>query len=147
MDKTLIFQNPEALFDPSSFGYCHTVKAPANGQLVYISGQFGGEGVANTLSDNFRRQTQVTLNNLGIALKAHDLNYTDIMKISVLIVDHSAEKLAIWGEEMHRCWPKDKLPASTLIPVPALALETMQIEVDAVAWKASNTDSLLDSVK
>lgn len=136
MDKNLEFQNPKALFDPTLYGYCHTVKAPANGQLVYISGQFGGEGVANTLSDDFRHQTQVTLHNLSIALKAHDLNYTDILKINVLIVDHNAEKLAIWGEEVHRCWPKDKLPASTLIPVPALALESMHIEVDAVAWKA-----------
>ncbi|MGO3055314.1 RidA family protein [Halomonas sp.] len=138
MTKPLEFQNPDALFDPTPYGYCHTVKAPPGGQLVYISGQFGGEGAANTLSDDFRHQTQATLNNLGRALKAHGLDYTNIMKITVLIVDHSAEKLAVWGEEMRHCWPMDKLPASTLIPVPQLALETMQIEVDAVAWKAAD---------
>ena len=134
-NNTLSFHNPSDLFDPTPYGFCHTVKAPSNGEIVYISGQSGGEGKEHTLSDDFRHQVRVLLANLDIALKSHELGFNDIMKITILIVDHNIEKLSIWGEEMSKYWTANTLPASTLIPVPALALEGMQIEVDAVAFK------------
>jgi len=131
------FHNPSELFDPTPFGFCHTVKAPANGELVYISGQSGGEGQAHILSQDFRHQVRVLLSNLKIALAAHQLNFDDILKITILIVAHDAKKLQIWSEEMQKHWSRARLPASTLIPVPSLALEGMQIEVDAVAFKSN----------
>mgnify|MGYP000193825360 CR=1 FL=1 len=134
--NTLYFHNPSNLFDPTPYGFCHTVKAPSNGEIVYISGQSGGEGKEHTLSENFRHQVQVLLANLDVALKSHDLGFNDVMKITILIVDHDMEKLTIWGEEMNKYWTTNTLPASTLIPVPALALEGMKIEVDAVAFKS-----------
>jgi len=36
---------------------------------------------------------------------------------------------------MHKVWDKNQFPASTLIPVPKLALDGMLIEVDAIAFK------------
>ncbi|MCX8523903.1 hypothetical protein OF897_08190 [Chryseobacterium formosus] len=52
-----------------------------------------------------------------------------------MIVDHNQEKLKIWTEEMHKVWKNNQFPASTLIPVPELALDGMLIEVNAVAFK------------
>ncbi len=135
INDRLSFSNPSDLFDPTPFGFCHTVKAPANGEIIYISGQSGGEGQEHRLSEDFQHQVKVLLSNLDIALREHGSGFGDVMKITVLIVAHNAEKLAIWAEEMKKRWPEDKLPASTLIPVPALALEGMLIEVDAVAFK------------
>ncbi|USD34556.1 MULTISPECIES: RidA family protein [Vibrio] len=136
-DKTITFHNPSHLFNPTPYGFCHTVTAPSNGQLVYISGQSGGEGVEHRLSEDFRQQVQSVLTNLDIALTAQALSFGDVLKITVLIVDHNESKLNIWSDEMLKRWPCDHLPASTLIPVPRLALDGMKIEVDAVAFKAT----------
>lgn len=134
--KTLCFCNPAALFNPIPYGFCHTVKTPPNGELIFISGQSGGEGKTHSLSHDFDRQVDRVLANLEIALTTHQLSFDDVVKITILIVDHNAEKLEIWSNAMKKRWSTERLPASTLIPVPTLALEGMQIEVDAIAFKA-----------
>ena len=134
--KRLKFYNPEKLFNSTSFGFCHTVKTSANGEFVFISGQSGGEGLEDELGIDFRSQVKVVLSNLDVALRAHDLGFDDVAKITVLIVDHDSDKLHMWGEEMLKFWAEERLPASTLIPVPKLALDGMLIEVDAIAFKS-----------
>jgi enamine deaminase RidA (YjgF/YER057c/UK114 family) len=67
-------------------------------------------------------------------LAEYSLEPKDVLKITILIVDHNQEKLKIWTEETNKIWKNDQLPASTLIPVPKLALDNMLIEVDAVAF-------------
>lgn len=132
-----VFHNPPEIFNPTPFGFCHTVKAPSKGELVYISGQSGGEGIEHKLSSDFRYQACTLLSNLEIALTSHELSFDDVLKITVLIVDHDSEKLNIWSKEMKKRWSSDTLPASTLIPVPKLALDGMLIEVDAIAFKSA----------
>ena len=88
------------------------------------------------LSKDFRTQVKAALQNLNTVLKASDLTIDDVLKITILIVDHNEEKLKIWTEEMQKIWKNNKFPASTLIPVPKLALKGMLIEVDAVAFKS-----------
>ncbi|EKO3677732.1 RidA family protein, partial [Vibrio metschnikovii] len=88
-------------------------------------------------SSDFRYQACTLLSNLEIALTSHELSFDDVLKITVLIVDHDSEKLNIWSKEMQKRWSSDTLPASTLIPVPKLALDGMLIEVDAIAFKSA----------
>jgi enamine deaminase RidA (YjgF/YER057c/UK114 family) len=102
---------------------------------VFISGQSGGSGLEHRLSDDFRMQVKAALQNLNTVLKASDLTTDDVLKITILIVDHDQDKLKIWTEEMQKVWTKNQFPASTLIPVPKLALDGMLIEVDAIAFK------------
>ncbi|WP_305810516.1 hypothetical protein [Photobacterium leiognathi] len=54
----------------------------------------------HTLNDYFRHQVRVLLSNLKIALNAHEFDFNDVLKITILIVDHDSEKLHIWSEEM-----------------------------------------------
>ena len=135
--KTPTFHNPPSLFDPTSYAFCHSVISPENGALVFISGQSGAEDTNYKLSNDFRTQIQFALKNLLAVLSSHDLEPENTLKITVLIVDHSAEKLSIWTEEMHKIWDKNIFPTSTLIPVPKLAIDGMLIEVDAVAFKGN----------
>lgn len=129
------YKNPKGLFDPTPFAFSHSTTASDNGSYVFISGQSGGEGLEHKLSKDFRMQVKAALQNLNTVLEASDLTTDDVLKITILIVDHDQEKLKIWTEEMHKVWKNNKFPASTLIPVPKLALDGMLIEVDAVAFK------------
>ncbi|WP_343614252.1 Rid family hydrolase [Flavobacterium sp.] len=135
--KAQTFKNPDSLFNPTPYGFSHTSSVKTLGELIYISGQSGGLGKEHLLSPDFREQVQTALKNLTTILNSYNLKPENVMKITILIVDHSSEKLKIWEEEMSKTWQNKPFPASTLIPVPRLALDKMQIEVDAVAFKAN----------
>jgi enamine deaminase RidA (YjgF/YER057c/UK114 family) len=55
-----------------------------------------------------------------------------VVKLTVLIVDHSEQRLGILGEELARLFGEQLKPTCTLIPVPRLALDGMLFEIDAV---------------
>lgn len=133
--KAQTFKNPDSLFDPTPYGFSHASSVSTPGELVYISGQSGVSGKNHTLSNSFREQTQVALQNIVTVLDSYHLKPENIMKITILIVDHSPEKLTIWNEEIRKIWQNKPFPASTLIPVPKLAIDGMLIEVDAIAFK------------
>lgn len=135
--KAQTFKNPETLFNPAPYGFSHASSVKGSGELVYISGQSGGSGKEHLLSPDFRTQVKTALENLTVVLNSYQLKPQNVMKITILIVDHSSEKLQIWEEEISKVWKDKPFPASTLIPVPKLALDGMQIEVDAVAFKAN----------
>jgi enamine deaminase RidA (YjgF/YER057c/UK114 family) len=132
--KTIIHKNPKTLFDPTPFAFSHSTTSEAEGKYVFISGQSGGEDLEHHLSKDFRTQVKFSLKNLETVLADYGLGVNDVLKITILIVDHDQEKLKIWTEEMHKAWKNNEFPASTLIPVPRLALDDMLIEVDAVAF-------------
>jgi enamine deaminase RidA (YjgF/YER057c/UK114 family) len=129
------FHNPSLLFDPSPFGFSHSAKVLNQGTYIFISGQSGSQDLKHTLSGDFRKQVQQALQNIKHILDSHELKPENIVKITILIVDHNEEKLRIWTEEMKVLWNQQRYPASTLIPVPTLALPGMQIEIDAIAFK------------
>lgn len=133
--KAQTFKNPQSLFDPTPYGFSHASSVSTPGELVYISGQSGGLGKEHALSNDFREQTKVALQNVVTVLDSYNLKPENVMKITILIVDHSAEKLKIWNEEITKAWKNKPFPASTLIPVSKLAIDGMLIEVDATAFK------------
>lgn len=135
--KAQSFKNPESLFNPTPYGFSHASSVKTSGELVYISGQSGGLGKQHVLSPDFKTQVKTALENLTVILNSYKLKPENVMKITILIVDHSSEKLKIWEEEISKVWNNKPFPASTLIPVPKLALDGMLIEVDAVAFKAN----------
>ena len=126
------FINPEGLYDPRPNGYSHVVVAQAPARLVYIAGQ-GGEDAQGQLSSDFGTQVHRALRNLQTALAAAQAGLGDVVKISVLIVDHSEQRLAVLSQEIRSAWDKLSTPACTLIPVPRLALDRMLFEIEATA--------------
>ncbi|MDJ0894102.1 MAG: RidA family protein [Alphaproteobacteria bacterium] len=123
--------NPGSLHDSRPLGYSQAAVAVAAEKLVFISGQLGGlpDG---TIVDGFEAQVRQSFANLGHALAAAGLSAADVVKITLLVVDHDAERLRVIAEA-RRGFFGANLPASTLIPVPRLAGEAMLFEVDAVA--------------
>ena len=124
--------NPQDLYDPSPNGYSHVAELQPQARLLFIAGQ-GGEDALGQLSPEFAEQARQALANLGIALASRGAGYGDVVKLTLLIVDHDEAKLRSWVEALDAAWGRGMKPVCTLIPVPCLALSGMQIEIDAVA--------------
>ena len=124
--------NPAGLYDPAPRAYSHVARLEPNVRLVYLAGQVG-EDVEGNLSSDFGTQVRVALANLQTALAAAGAGISDVVKLTVLIVDHSESKLAVLGAELGLVWGPLMKPACTLIPVPRLALDTLLVEVEAIA--------------
>jgi enamine deaminase RidA (YjgF/YER057c/UK114 family) len=78
-------------------------------------------------------QARQALANLQTALRSRGAGLADVFKLTLLIVDHSEEKLRQWVAEAERAWGPQMKPTCTLIPVARLALDAMQIEIEAIA--------------
>ncbi|MEM6426877.1 MAG: RidA family protein [Cyanobacteria bacterium P01_D01_bin.128] len=125
--------NPAQLGNPSGYGFTNIVIAPAESTQVYISGQ-GGRDPQGDLADDFETQLKQAFANLRTALAAVGATPEHVVKITVLSVDHDAEKQVLISAERNAMWPDSLVkPASTLIPVPRLAGDGMLFEIDAIA--------------
>ncbi len=136
MVEAVKFINPAGLYDPSQHGYTHIAIASPGTTTVYNSGQ-GGEDENGKLVADFGSQLKQAFTNLRIALSAAGARAEHVVKITVLVVEHNEEKLQQLENEVLAMWG-DKPPASTLIPVPRLALDGMLFEIDAVAAIPAN---------
>lgn len=134
-NKQPVLINPAELFNPGPYGFSHSISIESPSQMCFISGQSGGVGENHELADDFKTQVQDALKNLKIVLKSHDMTFENIVKITLLIVNHNQEKLEIWADEAKKVWNHSFLPTSTLIPVSQLALPGMLFEIDAIAVK------------
>lgn len=132
MSSALQFINPPGLYDPRANGYTHVVVAPAQSRTVYVAGQ-GGENAAGHLPPAFGDQVQQALVNLRTALAAAGASLHDVAKLTVLVVGHTEQRLALFSRAVRGLWPDGAAPACTLIPVPRLALDGMLIEIEATA--------------
>ncbi|OAI92881.1 RidA family protein [Pseudomonas putida] len=124
--------NPEGLYDPSANAYSHIAEVKAGTRLLFLAGQ-GGEDLSGALSPVFAEQARQALANVRTALAARGAGIGDVFKLTLLIVDHSAERLRDWVQVADEVWGDRMKPACTLIPVPRLALDGMLVEVEAVA--------------
>ena len=126
------FINPLTLNDPSGYGYSQLVVVPPNSRLVFVAGQGAGKVDGISYAEDFAEQVEQAFENLRAALSAIGASPEDVVKITILSVDHSDEKLQIISQARRRFWPNGK-PTSTLIPVPRLASAGMLFEIDAIA--------------
>ena len=95
--STLRFINPPGLYDPRANGYTHVVVAPAPARTVFVAGQ-GGENAAGQLSADFGEQLRQAFTNLRIALAGAGASVHDVAKLTVLVVDHTEQRLALFSQ-------------------------------------------------
>lgn len=124
--------NPAQLGNPSRYGLTNVVLVPTDKTLIFIAGQ-GGRDEQGYLGD-FEAQIKQAFSNLRMALAAAGATPEQVVKITVLSVDHDASKQELISAERNAMWPDELIkPASTLIPVPRLAGDGMLFEIDAIA--------------
>ncbi|MCQ9422557.1 RidA family protein [Pseudomonas sp. LJDD11] len=124
--------NPQGLYDPTGNGYSHGARVETPARFVFLAGQ-GGEDSQGLLADSFAAQARQALANVRIALQAQGADFNDVFKLTLLIVDHSQQRLGEWVAAIGQAWGAAMKPACTLIPVPRLALDGMLVEIEAMA--------------
>ena len=98
-EPVFTLSNPAGLYDPAPNGYSHVASVSAGARLVFIAGQ-GGEDERGRLSPDFAEQVRQALSNLRTALESAGASTREVVKLTVLIVDHSEERLHIFGRQL-----------------------------------------------
>lgn len=137
--STFELLNPAGVYDPTPNAYSHLAVVAPGVRWLFVAGQ-GGEEASGELSPLFAEQAAQAIANLRTVLQSRGADLRDVFKLTLLIADHSEQRLRIWAEQAHRAWASCNKPVCTLIPVPRLALDGMMIEIEAVAAIASPRD-------
>lgn len=132
------FLAPEGLFDASKNGFSHVAIAPAGAHLVVISGQWASDSAQRLVADDFVGQVRQTVGNVVRALRAAGLAPDDILKLTIYVVDYQPAIKSQLFEAAAPLLGVARFPASTIVPVPALAAHPgALIEIEAMATKAA----------
>jgi 2-iminobutanoate/2-iminopropanoate deaminase len=127
---SLSFANPPSVHAPLGL-YSHTVSVPAGTDLLFISGQLGVRPDGTTPATIAEQADQV-FSNIVALLRAHELEPTDIIKLTTFMVaghDGDAVRAArLKHLGSHR-------PASTAVFVSELVDPAWFVEVEAIAAK------------
>jgi len=124
--KTVV--NPPHLANTTQYGYSQAAMVSAKAKVIYIAGQIG---VSTDGPNDFESQVDRSFSNLIAVIEAAGGKIEDTVKITLLIKNHDAKKLQYLVNKRREVFG-DYPPASTLIPVPTLALASLEFEIDAI---------------
>lgn len=124
--KTAI--NPSHLPDTTQYGYSQANVVSPNARVIYVAGQIG---ISENGPNDFESQVDRSFDSLIAVIEAAGGKVEDVVKITLLIKNHDDQKLQYLVNKRKAVFG-DNPPTSTLIPVPALALESLEFEIDAI---------------
>ena len=131
-DELMTVVNPEHLPNTTQYGFSQATIAAAQAKTIYVSGQIG---ISEDGPNDFQSQVNRAFRNMKNVLEAAGGKVQNIVKITLLIKDHDEKKLQYIVKKRREVFGEYP-PASTLIPVTALALDSLEFEIDAVAVAA-----------
>lgn len=113
---------------PQAIGpYSQAVK---HGDTLYISGQIGFDpATGKFVGEDLQSQTEQVMKNIGAVLKAADLDYGNVIKCSIFLLDMArfSEVNAIYGNYFKAPFPAREtvqvsaLPAGALVEISVIA--------------------------
>ncbi len=121
--------NPKHLPNTTQYGYSQATVVAPNAKVIYVAGQIG---ITNDGPNDFEHQVDRAFENMIAVLEAAGGRVEDVVKITLLIKDYDEEKLKYLVSKRRQVFGNNP-PASILIPVPRLALDSLNFEIDAVA--------------
>jgi len=125
--------NPKEMYDSLQYGFSHAVKSGGD-TLVHCSGQVAWDKDANMVGEgDLAAQARQAMANLTQALAAAGATPSDVVRLRIYVVDHSADKLEAIMPALTEFYGGALPAANTLIGVQALALPEFLIEVEATA--------------
>lgn len=128
-DEEKMVVNPDHLADTTQYGYSQAAVVKPSARTIYVAGQIG---VSDTGPNDFQSQVDRSFENLAAVLVASNSGPKDVVKITLLVKGMTKEKLAYLVQKRRDFFGAEP-PASTLIPVPELALPSLDFEIDAIA--------------
>jgi len=121
--------NPPELSNTTQYGFSQANIVAADANLIFVAGQVG---FTENGPNDFESQVDRSFDALLATLKAAGTNAENVVKITLLINDYDAKKLAYLVKKRKAVFG-DKPPVSTLIPVTALYAPGVLFEIDAIA--------------
>jgi enamine deaminase RidA (YjgF/YER057c/UK114 family) len=121
--------NPTHLPNTTQYGYSQATVVAPNTKVIYVAGQIG---ITDEGPNDFEHQVDRSFENMIAALEAAGGRVEDVVKITLLIKDYDEEKLKYLVSKRRQVFGNNP-PASILIPVPRLALDSLNFEIDAIA--------------
>jgi enamine deaminase RidA (YjgF/YER057c/UK114 family) len=121
--------NPKHLPNTTQYGYSQATVVAPNTKVIYVAGQIG---ITDEGPNDFEHQVDRSFENMIAALEAAGGRVENVVKITLLIKDYDEEKLKYLVSKRRQVFGTNP-PASILIPVPRLALDSLNFEIDAIA--------------
>ncbi len=114
-------------------GFSQVVTAEG-GKAVFIAGQVALDAQGQLVGKgDLRAQTEQAFTNIRTALAAVGGTPDDVVKTNMYVVHYTPDALPVIRDVRNQFFSPDKLPASTLIGVQALAFDGLLIEIEAIA--------------
>lgn len=125
--------NPSALFDSRPYGFSQVVVTNP-GKMVFISGQVAWDEHLNIIGANdLAKQTQKSIDNLEVAIKAAGGTLENIVMLRIYKVNYQKEDGPIINQILKDNFGTTNPPANTWLSVQGLANEAFMIEIEAQA--------------
>lgn len=128
---TRAFFNPAGVRRIGAFSHGAATKG---GVTLYISGQISLDKDGNLVGKgDMRAQTQQVFDNIRMILEEAGGRFDDVVKLTHYVVGLKPEHRPAITEVRNKFVNQTNPPASTMIGVPALVMDGLLIEVEAVA--------------
>lgn len=128
------FLNPQSLPQPEHY---KQVAVATGTRTAYLAGQVARTADGTPVGPgDLAAQVEQAYLNVAAAVEAVGGSFADVAKLTVYVVDWSADKLPALGEGVGRVAARlglDPTRPITLIPVAALGEPDLLVEVDAIA--------------
>jgi 2-iminobutanoate/2-iminopropanoate deaminase len=123
--------NPDNVAKPAGT-YSHAVEIAPGARQLYISGQIGVLPDGST-AKGIDAQAEAVWSNIANILKAAGMAMTDLVKITILVVNAADIPAVRVVRDRHLAGHR---PASTLMVVAGLASPAYLLEIEAIAAKS-----------
>ncbi len=124
---------PEQLFPSAPFGFSQVVVSTGS-RHIHCAGQTAWDTEMQLVGGlDLGKQMRKALENVGHALEAAGASPANVVRTIIFVVDYQREHAEVIGQAMAEFFGTDRLPASTLIGVQALAMPEFLVEVQATA--------------
>ncbi|WP_280299850.1 RidA family protein [Nocardia neocaledoniensis] len=126
--------NPDGLPKPEVY---RQMAVATGSRMVFLAGQVARDADGNPVgAGDFAAQVEQAYLNVATALAAVGGSFDDVAKLTVYVVDWSADKFPLLGEGVARAAAKlgvDPVKPITLLGVAALGEPDLLVEVEATA--------------
>ena len=124
MNKVIISTNKS----PKAIGpYSQAIKV--QGSITFTSGQIPLNLDGNLVSEDFEKQVYQVLKNINGILEERDKSLSDIVKLTVFLVDLS--NFDILNKVFEKYFKNDSFPARSVVEVSKLP-KNSQVEIEAI---------------